>query len=53
MVAIATGQKDILEIMLKYNSKILDVDEQNNAPSIVYWAMENDYITLLNVCMLS
>ena len=49
MVAIATGQKDILKIMLDSNLKILGVNEQNN-DSVIHWAIENDYVTLLKVC---
>ena len=43
MVAIATGQKDILRIMLDLISDVLE-----NA-SIVLWAIENDHVTLLEV----
>ena len=46
MVAIATGKKDIMKIMLHPDSNILDV---KNA-SIILWAMENDHVTLLQVC---
>lgn len=48
MVAIATGQKEILRIMLDSAMKILDVTGQN--ASIVLWALENDHVTLLQVC---
>lgn len=48
MVAIANGQKDILRIMLDSALKVLDVTGQN--ASIVLWALENDHVTLLQVC---
>ena len=48
MVAIATGQKDILRIMLDSALKVLAVTGQN--ASIVLWALENDHVTLLQVC---
>lgn len=48
MVAIAAGQKEILRIMLDTALKILDVTGQN--ASIVLWALENDHVTLLQVC---
>ena len=47
MVAIETKQKDILRIML--DSNVLDVYGQIDA-SIVLWALENDHVTLLQVC---
>lgn len=50
MVAIAAGQKDILRIMLDSALKVLDVTGQN--ASIVLWAIENDHVTLLQVCFL-
>ena len=49
MVAIETRRKDILRIMLNPNSNVLDVNGQKNA-SIVLWALENDHVTLLQVC---
>ena len=48
MVAIAAGQKDILRNMLDSALKVLDVTGQN--ASIVLWAIENDHVTLLQVC---
>ena len=50
MVAIAAGQKDILRNMLDSALKVLDVTGQN--ASIVLWAIENDHVTLLQVCYL-
>ena len=47
MVAIAAGQKDILKIMLDHSPDILEVHN----PRIVFWAIENDYVTLLQVRM--
>lgn len=49
MVAIETKQKDILRIMLDSNSNVLVVNGQKDA-SIVLWALENDHVTLLQVC---
>ena len=48
MVAIAAGQKEILRIMLDTALKVLDMTGQN--ASIVLWALENDHVTLLQVC---
>ena len=48
MVAIAAGQKEILRIMLDTALKVLHVTGQN--ASIVLWALENDHVTLLQVC---
>ena len=51
MVAIATGQKDILKIMLDPDLNILEVTRKNSPfINIVKWAIENDHIALLQVC---
>ena len=49
MVAIETKQKDILRIMLNPNLNVLDANGQKNI-SVVVWALENDHVTLLQVC---
>ena len=48
MVAIETGQKDILKIMLDTNLNVLNGNGQTNT-SIVFWALENDHVILLQV----
>ena len=51
MVAIATGQRDILKIMLDSDLNILDATrEKSPFINIVEWAIENDHVTLLQVC---
>ena len=50
MVAIANGQKDVLKLMLDPDLDILDTTRQNSPSiNIVKWAIENDYVTLLQV----
>lgn len=49
MVAIANGQKEILKLMLDADRNILDATRQNTPSNIVKWAIENDYVTMLQV----
>ena len=52
MVAIANEQKDILKIMLDSDLNILDTTRQESPfINIVEWAIENDHMTLLQVCV--
>ena len=49
MVAIANGQKEILKLMLDADRNILDATRQNTPSNVVKWAIENDYVTMLQV----
>jgi len=49
MVAVAAEHKEVLKVML--DSKELDGSERSN--SIVVWAVENDYVALLQVSIYS